>query len=295
MICSICIHPIRIPQRITLQEPPEIRVKHPIAILYQPGLLIPPQPLEKVDPVVAASRLHSPRRGQERHGAVGRVAVPLIHVAGGVHDRDDVEPPVAQGVVPGRRGEDGAVAADQVVDVAQAPDELADHARGAGLDLFDALPTGGVVEVEGVFERAGVVVGQLADAEVSRVVGVLGDLRPARNLIQCDQAVPGVVLRGEPGRGVFRLRERSGIPRNVVRGLDPRGTRRVGDIGDLVDLVVVAGLDQLVGAVAIIVLGEVGPVGDLVQRPVLLEVQPPGSDGRVAGVEQAASLLRSQQ
>ena len=54
----------------------------------------------------------------------------------------------------------------------------------------------------------------------------------------------------------------------------------VGDGGDLVDLVVGSGLDEVVGAVAAVVLVEVVSVGDLVEGPVLGG----GAVGGVAGV-----------
>ena len=124
----------------------------------------------------------------------------------------------------------------------------------------------------------------LADTHAPSVVGVLRQLRARRLVSEFNETVPSVVHRREPR------------PRKVGLGLRPRGehddaARRVRDPRDLVGLVVGAGLDEVVCAVAGVVLVEIRPVGDLVQLPVLVERQAPAGDGVVRAIQLAALVV----
>lgn len=126
----------------------------------------------------------------------------------------------------------------------------------------------------------------LGDAAMEAVVGIFGHGRDAG--LDFDHPVPGVVSTGIPvGQVVWTGRDRH-VPILVVARRDPRGARRLADVGDLVDLVHRTILVEVGGAGRF--LHVAGPVAQRIERPVFF------AHGRAAdaglGTVQRATIRR---
>lgn len=161
MVRRIRVHPVGVAQRVALEEAAQQGVEFSGAVVVEAGGGVAVEALEEGRPAVAGVGFGGEVFVEELDAAVRRVSHAFDDAAGPavggwVPQGDDVELPVVESVQ--RLVEDAvargvAVPADQVIDVAQAPDVLAIERRRAGGDvgdaLLDALPLRGVVEVAG--------------------------------------------------------------------------------------------------------------------------------------------------
>ena len=239
--------------------------------MIQAGCEVFPRALEPVVPVVCVAP-DCPRRGADGVRAVWLVDEPLEVGTSGVDQCGDVEVRVLQCVDPPRGR---VVAADELIDVADAPHVLRVGGRRRAHSLLDVLPGVCVVGVAGLAQHAGGVA--LAhDPPPPSVVGIAGDgVGPAVHGLK---AVPGVIERGEGLRRIGGLREDVRVAGRVVCRIGPARPRRLGDGADLIDRVARAGLVQ-VGCAAGLV-HEPAPVPGRVERPILLLHRGAGNAGR---------------
>lgn len=122
-----------------------------------------------------------------------------------------------------------------------------------------------------------------ANRRIDGVISIPAHRRHA--FLGLDHAVPGVVGAGEANRRISRLRHRRHVAVAVVRRRDPGWTCRLGDVGDLINLVHRTGLVEIGGIRRF--LNEVGPVAEGIERPIFLVGRSSGDSGLV-GVEIAA-------
>jgi hypothetical protein len=200
------------PNRIPLPPAAQLRLIHAMPHKIQPRVLIPPIPGEVVLPIV---EITLGRRAGRTNLAVSLIT-DTTQAAG-------TENHIPVGVLVGVVVDGIDRAADKVVDVTEAPGELAVGGRqdaAARFEaLFDRLPLGRVVEVTRLVQRTGDVL--LADDEsLGPVEDVLGHGVGA--VFQLHEPVPGVIAgRVRLGRGAG-LRDGRHVPGPVVGRGEPR-------------------------------------------------------------------------
>ncbi len=203
---QIAVGQLDVFQRISRHKPPQLRLVVPHAVQVQPRECIVPLSGEQGFPVEAVA---AGVEGvvEEQRDAVGGVGDALLQRTGRVHQRHHVPVGVLQGVQ--RAGErdrgarwrgqraaagagDGGLAAQQVVDVPQAPEVPPVGRFGVVQVLFQHLPLVGVIIVPHAGRRLGE-----GGPPAQAIVAQRGHARAA--VFQLDQPVPGVVLGGVAG------------------------------------------------------------------------------------------------